>query len=31
MLKKFALSINPLTEIVIPPRDKKEFEIRFKP
>ena len=28
---KFALSINPLSEIVIGPREKKEFEIRFRP
>lgn len=30
-LQKFALSINPLGEIVIPPRDRKEIEIRFSP
>jgi hypothetical protein len=31
MMQKFAISMNPIGEIVIPPREKKEIEIRFRP
>lgn len=30
-LQKFSLGINPLTEIIIPSRERKEIEIRFSP
>jgi uncharacterized protein (DUF1499 family) len=30
-LQKFFISVNPLTEIVIPAREKHDIELRFKP
>jgi len=31
MMQKFAISMNPIGEIVIPAKEKKEIEIRFRP